>query len=138
MAVHHKNKAFCTLLALVLGGLGIHRFYLYGAKDPWAWLHLSSVPLSAVLWISAPGRPLLFTTAPLVLSILTGIIETLVIGVTADDKWDAAHNPESGHRTDSGWPVVLLLIVALGGGATALIATIARTFDLLITGGSYG
>jgi hypothetical protein len=31
-----------------------------------------------------------------------------------------------------------MLVLALGLGATALIAAIARTFDMLFTGGSYG
>jgi TM2 domain-containing membrane protein YozV len=138
MAIRHKNKTFCTLLTLVFGGIGLHRFYLYGAKDPWGWLHLSTVPMSLLLWASAPGKPLLFTAAPLVMSILAGFLETLVIGLTPDEKWDAAHNAGSGQLSDSGWPVVLLLILTMGGGCTALIAAIARTFDLLITGGSYG
>jgi TM2 domain-containing membrane protein YozV len=138
MAVRHKNKTLSTLLAFILGGLGIHRFYLHGVKDPWAWLHLSTAPLSALLWASAPGQHLLFVAAPLVISILAGFIETLVIGLTPDEQWDAAYNRDSGRQSDSGWPVVLLLVLTLGGGATALIATLARTFDLLFTGGSYG
>jgi TM2 domain-containing membrane protein YozV len=138
MAVRHKNKTFSTLLALVFGGLGLHRFYLRGLTDPWGWLHMASVPLSVLLWALFPGRPLLFVCAPLVLSALGGVIETLVTGLTPDEQWDARHNKESGKLSDSGWPVVALLVLALGGGATGLIAAIARTFDLLITGGSYG
>jgi TM2 domain-containing membrane protein YozV len=138
MAVRHKNKSFATFLALVLGGLGIHRFYLYGGKDPWGWLHLSTVPISALVLASAPGQPLLFVASPLVVSALIGFIETLVIGLTPDDRWDAAHNPGSGRQSDTGWPIAVLLVLTLGIGTTALIATLARTVDLLFTGGAYG
>jgi hypothetical protein len=31
-----------------------------------------------------------------------------------------------------------MLVLALGCGATALIAAIARTFDIMLTGGAYG
>ena len=33
----HKNKAFTTLLAFLLGMLGAHRFYLHGSKDRCTW-----------------------------------------------------------------------------------------------------
>jgi hypothetical protein len=88
-----------------------------------------------LLWT---GAPLLFSASPLVISVLAAFIETLVIGLTPDDKWDALHNRDSGHQSDSTWPLALLLVLTLGLGATALIAAIARTFDLLYTGGAYG
>ncbi|HYD97440.1 MAG TPA: NINE protein [Noviherbaspirillum sp.] len=112
----HKNKTLAAFLAAVFGGLGIHRFYLFGKKDKWAWVHVLLFPLS----------------------VFAGFIEALVIGLTPDDKWDAAHNRDSGKKSDSGWPLAVLLVLTFGGGATALIATIARTFDLLFTGGAYG
>lgn len=116
MSVSHKNKTFATLLAFVLGGLGAHRFYLYGKKDRWAWVHLFLFPLS----------------------VYAGFIEALVLGLTPDEKWDAAHNSASGRQSDSGWPLAILLVLTLGVGAIAVIATLARTFDLLYTGGAYG
>lgn len=138
MAVRHKNKTLCALLAFTLGGLGMHRLYLAGAGDRWFWLHLAALPLSGLIRLAAPDQPLLFVLAPLVISYLAGFLETLVIGLTPDDKWDAAHNAGSGQQSDSAWPLAVLLVLTLGAGAVALIATIARTFDLLITGGSYG
>jgi TM2 domain-containing membrane protein YozV len=112
----HKNKTLATLLAAVLGGLGAHRFYLYGNKDIWAWLHLFFFPIA----------------------IFAGFIEALAIGLTPDEKWDAVHNPRSGTQSHSGWLLVVLLVLTTGGGATVVIATLARTFDLLYTGGAYG
>jgi TM2 domain-containing membrane protein YozV len=112
----HKNKTLATLLAAVLGGFGAHRFYLYGTKDMWAWLHVLFFPIA----------------------IFAGFIEALVIGLTPDDKWDAIHNLQSGTQSNSGWLLVVLLVLTTGLGATAVIATLARTFDLLYTGGAYG
>lgn len=138
MQTAHKNKTLATLLAVVLGGLGIHRFYLRGAKDPWAWVHLSSVPLSLLAMFIGAGQPQTFVLAPLIVSVLAGFIEALVLGLMPDEKWDAEHNRDSGRVSSSSWPLALILVFTLGVGATALIATIARTFDLLFTGGAYG
>lgn len=134
----HKNKTHATLLALLFGSVGLHRFYLYGRKDFWGWLHAATVPLSALLVLGNPEASAIFTAMPLVLSVLAGFLETLVIGVTPDEKWDARHNPGSGRQSDTRWPVPLMLVLALAFGFTALVAAIARTFDILLTGGSYG
>lgn len=138
MPTFQKNKTIATFLAFVAGSLGAHRFYLYSRKDPWGWAHLASVPLALLLRQLSPDQPLLFVAAPLVISGLAGFIEALVIGLTPDDKWDARHNAASGRHTASGWPLAILLVLTLGVGAVALIAAIARTFDLLFTGGAYG
>jgi len=116
MATAHKNKTLATFLAAIFGGLGFHRFYLYGKKDIWAWAHVVFFPLS----------------------IFPAFIEALVIGLTADEKWDDAHNKDSGRKSNSGWPLAVLLVLTFGTGAIAVIAAIARTFDLLFTGGAYG
>ena len=134
----HKNKTFATLLALSLGGVGAHRFYLKGMQDRWGWLHLGSVPLSGLLISLGSDWPALFTITPLILSILAGFLEALVLGLTPDEKWDAQHNRDSGRQSSSGWPLAVLLVLTLGVGATALIAMLARTFDILFTGGAYG
>ena len=118
MSIKHKNKTFCTLLAMLLGGLGAHRFYLYGKKDIWAWIHL--------------------VTLPLIIPIFAGFIAALVIGLTPDEKWDAQHNPNSGKNSDSNWMVIVLVILTFAVGATSLVAIIARLTDLYLTGGSYG
>jgi len=116
MTTPHKNKTLATFLAAIFGGFGIHRFYLYGKRDKWAWVHALLFPLS----------------------VFAGFLEALIIGLTPDDKWDAAHNQGSGRQSASGWPLVVLLVLTFGGGAIAVIAAIARTFDLLFTGGAYG
>jgi TM2 domain-containing membrane protein YozV len=116
MATRHKNKTLATLLASLLGGLGAHRFYLHGKKDFWAWVHVLGFPLS----------------------IFAGFIGALVIGLTPDEKWDAQYNADSGRSSDSGWAVIIIVILTFGLGGTALIASIARAFDLYLTGGAFG
>lgn len=112
----HKNKTLATLLAAAFGGLGLHRFYLYGAKDTWAWVHVLVFPLS----------------------VLAGFLEALIIGLTPDEKWDARHNANSGKKSDSKWPLALILVLTFASGTTILVASLARLFDLLYTGGAYG
>lgn len=116
MNQRHKDKTLTTLLAFLFGGIGAHRFYLYGKKDHWAWLHVALFPLS----------------------IFAGFIEALIAGLTPDEKWDALHNSHSARQSRSGWPLALLLVLTMGVGAFAVIATIARMVDYLYTGGAYG
>ena len=134
----HKNKTITTLLALLLGSVGIHRFYLHGLTDRWGWLHAISLPLSTMLLLSNPELPLLVNTLPLVISMLTASIETFVLGLMPDEKWDARYNPASGIVSDSRWPIALMMVVNLFFGATLLRTLLARGFDLMLTGGAYG
>ncbi|MCG2585673.1 NINE protein [Massilia sp. TS11] len=131
-----KNKSLATLLAFLLGGAGLHRFYLYGKKDVWAWLHLASLPLSGLGLLLLPGLDPYFPCLPLSLSVLAAWVETLVIGLTPDAAWDAKMG--NAQPSDTRWPIAVLLVLTLGVGATGLIWTIARLFDLLYTGGAYG
>ena len=138
MSTRHKNKTFTTFLAAIFGGIGAHRFYLNGPRDRFGWLHLITLPLSLLAISVWPQQRLLFTCAPAVLSILAGLLEALVLGLIPDDKWDAHYNRDSGRQSRSGLLLVVLLVFSLTMGATGVIAAMARTFDLLYTGGSYG
>ncbi|QAU33782.1 NINE protein [Janthinobacterium sp. 17J80-10] len=138
MTSRHKNKTFATLLATLFGGIGLHRFYLHGLGDRWGWLHLSSLAVSGFVTGQWFEQPLLLTAAPLVLSAIAGFVTALVLGLTPDDKWDQAHNPDSGKQSrSSGW-LALVLVLTTGLGAISVIAVLARTLDLLFTGGAYG
>lgn len=76
--------------------------------------------------------------SPLVLSLLASLLEALVLGLTSDEAWDARYNPKSGKKSESSWILALILVLTLGIGAMALIAVLARSLDLLYTGGAYG
>ena len=141
MSIAHKNKTLAAFFAAVLGGAGIHRFYLRGARNPWGWLHFAGLVLSllglAVLGRGDPVKTLL-VSLPLALSILAGALQALVLGLTPDEKWDAAYNPNSGRQTHSAWPLALILVLTLAIGMAGLIFLITRSADLFLTGGSFG
>jgi TM2 domain-containing membrane protein YozV len=134
----HKNKTAATFLALLLGGLGVHRFYLRGGIDKLGLLHLCSVPVAGLVIGLAPGADPFYKLLPLLLSYIVGFVEALVIGLMPDEKFDARYNDGSGRASDSKWPLALILVTTMLVGTTTLIATISRLFDLLYTGGAYG
>lgn len=134
----HKNKTIATALAFLLGAVGAHRFYLRGSTDRLGLLHLCCLPVAGLVYGVGRGPNPFWVLLPILVSAIAGHIEALVIGLTPDEKWDTARNPDSGRATHSNWAVVLLLVLTMLVGATLLIATISRMFDLLVTGGAYG
>ncbi len=134
----HKNKTLTTFLATVFGSIGLHRFYLHGGRDRFGWLHILAIPLSLALMAARPDTPKLFTGLPFVLSALIACLEALVIGLTPDDKWDVRHNAGSGKASQSHWILAVILVLTVGLGAMGVIALLARSFDLLFTGGAFG
>ncbi|TFW29566.1 TM2 domain-containing protein [Massilia horti] len=138
MSAPHKNKTLATFLALVLGGLGVHRFYLKSGYDRLGVLHLCNVPIAGLVYGVGQAPNPFWVLLPLLISYIIACIEALVIGLTPDDKWDAAYNAGSGRSSHSHWIVVVLVVITALLGGTLLIATLARLFDLLYTGGAYG
>ena len=138
MTTRHKNKTFAMLLAVLLGGLGAHRFYLRVSLDTLGLIHLTSVPIAGLVVGLAPDADWFFKVLPLLLSYVVGFVEALMIGVTQDEKWDAIHNPASGKKSDSRWYLAVLLVATMLMGMTIMIGTMSRLVDLLYTGGAYG
>jgi TM2 domain-containing membrane protein YozV len=134
----HHNKTFATLLALLGGGLGIHRFYLRPATDRLGLLHVCSVPVCGLVYGLAHGADPFYKLLPLFVSYIAGFIEALVIGLMPDEKFDARYNAGSGQQSQSGWMLAVVLVATTAIAATVAIATISRLFDLLYTGGAYG
>lgn len=138
MSTSHKNKTVATLLAVLLGGIGAHRFYLRGSLDKAGLLHVASLPIAGLVIGLVPEADIYYKVLPVVLSYLVGFLEALVIGVTPDEKWDAAFNANSGKKSASKWPLAVLLVCTMLLGTTGLILTMSRLVDLLYTGGAYG
>jgi hypothetical protein len=134
----HKNKTIATALAFLLGGVGAHRFYLEGSVDRLGLLHVCSLPLAGIIYGVGRGPNPFWVLLPILVSYIAAHIEALVIGLTPDEKWDAAHNAGAARPSRSHWVLVLLLVLTMLVGATLLIATISRLFDLLFTGGAFG
>lgn len=138
MPTSHKNKTLATFLALALGFVGGHRFYLRGPHDRLGLLHVCSLPVAGIVYGAGHIPNVFWILLPVFLSAIVGYVEALVIGVMPDERWDARHNPGSGRVSHSNWLVALLLVVTMLVGTTVLIGTISRLFDLIFTGGAYG
>ncbi len=127
--MHQKSKTLATWLALTLGSLGAHRFYLYGRRDTLAWLH----PLPTLLGAAGALRMqnlgqddhaawLLIPVLGLMLSI--SMLTAIVYGLTPDARWAECHNPGQPLQA-TGWGPVIGVVVALLVGGTVLMGTLA-------------
>lgn len=122
-----KNKGIAAWLALLLGSLGVHRFYLHGFADRWAWLHPlpTLVALAALRSIENVDSPQLTWALPLFcLMVAIGCLSAILIGLTPDERWNARHNP-SEPAPPSRWAPVLAAIAGLLLGGGSLMAGIA-------------
>ncbi len=125
----YKSKTLAAWLAFLGGAVGVHRLYLHGLTDLWAWLHL---PLTGLgLWgvhrVQTLGQDdmLSWLLLPLLgLMVAQAALHAIVYGLTPDEQWDAKRNPGMPMRATS-WGPILAVIAALIVGATALVATIA-------------
>ena len=124
-----KSKTLATWLALGLGSLGAHRFYLYGRRDLLAWLH----PLPTLLGAAGALRMqnlgqddhaawLLIPLLGVMLSI--SMLAAIVYGLTPDEKWSARFNPGQPVQA-TGWGPVVGVVIALLAGGTVLMGTLA-------------
>jgi TM2 domain-containing membrane protein YozV len=124
-----KNKTIATWLALLLGGLGAHRFYLHGWRDPWGWLFPlpTLVGLGGVIRMRNLGQDdhvawLLIPLFGLMLTI--ALLSAIVIGLTPDEKWSARFRPGEPVQRN-GWLVVIAMVIALLVGGAALMGSMA-------------
>lgn len=129
MNAPYRSKAIATWLAVAVGTLGVHRWYLRGGRDVLAWLHLplALLGLYGVLrmrWLGQDDR-LSWLLVPLLgLLISQAMLVAIVWGLTPDERWDTTHNP--GHPVRAtGWAPVLGVILALLVGGAVLMGTIA-------------
>lgn len=125
-----KSKTAATWIALVGGGLGLHRFYLHGWRDAVGWLH----PLPFALGAWGVGRALAlgqddrlaWALIPLLGIVLAAAMAmAIAYGLTPDDRWDARYNLGRPAATKSGWMAVLGAVLGLFFGAGVLMATLA-------------
>jgi len=129
-----KSKTLTTLLACVGGLLGLHRFYLYGKRDPYGWLHLLGGALGLAGLVVLTGSQLASLTGWLLVlpgdvSLLAGFLAAIVYGLRPDDKWNAQFNATSPIKSRSGWIAVLLVIASLFIGACVLMGGLALGFQ---------
>jgi len=131
----YRSKTIAVWLAVLVGSLGIHRFYLHGRRDLVGWMF----PLPTLAGLLGLQRldllgqddRLVWWLAPwLGLSIGAAMLMAIIYALTPDERWDAERNP--GHPVrPTRWGPVLGAIVALALGTTALVSSIAVTFQKL-------
>ncbi|MBK7261418.1 MAG: hypothetical protein IPI03_05765 [Rubrivivax sp.] len=125
----YRSKAWATWIALLGGTLGLHRLYLYGVRDVAGWLHPlpTLAGLAGVIRLRELGQDdrLAWLLLPLLgLMVSIAMLTAIVYGLTADEKWDARHNPGQPSRATA-WGPVLGVILALLIGGIALMGTVA-------------
>lgn len=127
--VAYKSKTLATWVALLVGSLGLHRFYLYGFKDRLGWFYWvpTFLGLHGIQRVQDYGLDDHWSWAliPLLgLMVAQAMLAAILYGLTPDERWDARHNPgQPVHPTR--WAPVLGVITALLVGAGVLMATIA-------------
>ena len=125
----YRSKTLAAWIALLGGTLGMHRWYLNGLRDPWAWLHWPPAALGLLgvqrMRVLGQDDHLSWVLVPLLgLLISQAMLTAIVWALTPDERWDARHNPGlEPHST--GWGPVLAAVAALIVGGTVLIGTIA-------------
>lgn len=132
-----KNKTIAAWLAFIGGPLGLHRFYLRGFGDLLGWL----LPLPTAVglygiervqqhglddqwsWVLIPF--LGFTIAGCALT-------AIVYGLMTPEQWNTRFNPSAASDAAPGrsnWLTIGALVLSLLIGTTALISSIAFSFQ---------
>jgi hypothetical protein len=125
-----RSKTVATWLALFGGSLGLHRFYLFGAGDAWAWLHPVPTLVGAYgFWrlreLGTDDR-LGSELVPLLgLMLAASMLMAIVIGLRSDERWNARFGGREAPRRSSGGLAIFGVCLALALGATAAMATLA-------------
>ncbi len=132
-----KNKTVAVWLSFLGGPLGLHRFYLKGFLDPLGW----ALPIPTALGLYGVERVkqfgvddgLSWLLLPFLGFTIAGCALTAIIyGLMEPGQWNAKFNGTSGATESSGktnWLTIGALVAALMIGATALIASIAFSFQ---------
>ncbi len=132
-ATHYRSKTLASWLAVLLGPLGVHRLYLKGLRDVWAWLHplptaLGLIGVSRMSSFGQDDRLAMFFVPVLGLMISLSMLTAIVWGLTPDERWDERHN--GGRRgAEAGWAVVIAVILSLLVGGGVLMGTIAYSIQ---------
>jgi hypothetical protein len=131
-----KNKTTAAWLAFIFGQLGLHRLYLFGFRDLWAWLH----PLVAALgwWgvervrLYGQDDQLAWLLIPLLGFTLAGTALTAIYyGLMSSEKWNARYNPGrlDAIAGNTSWLTIGAVVFALLFGTIALMSSIVFSFQ---------
>ena len=131
-----KNKTAAAWLAFIFGQLGLHRFYLFGMNDIWAWLHCAVAALGwwGVSRVFRYGQDdqVAWVLIPLLGFTLAGTCVTAIYyGLMTPEKWNALHNKAkpSSVAGNTNWLTIGAVVFALLFGAVTLMSSIAFSFQ---------
>lgn len=105
-----KRKTIAVWLALILGPLGAHWFYLKRSR---AWLYLLFFPLS----------------------FFVSCVDAMRLGLMPDEKWNETYNPDipADTRQTSGLTITAVAL-SLGVWVTGLMSALAILFQWYFVG----
>ena len=131
-----KNKTLAAWLAFIGGQFGLHRFYLYGWTDMWAWVHPA---FAAVGWygvervrVHGQDDQLAWVLVPLLgFTLAATAVTAIFYGLMTPEKWNARHNlaaPDA-QAGNTNWLTMGAVVFALLFGTIALMSSIAFSFQ---------
>ena len=131
-----KNKTIATWLAFIGGQLGLHRLYLYGWRDAFAWAHpvIAALGWWGVQRVRLYGQDdqLAWLLIPLLGLTLAGTALTgIYYGLMSPEKWNVTHNPAAPDTTagNTNWLTIGAIVFALLFGTIALMSSIVFSFQ---------
>ncbi|TXI12679.1 MAG: hypothetical protein E6Q68_03385 [Polynucleobacter sp.] len=130
----HKNKLLFCALGLFAPGTGFNVFYLKGLSSIWAWLQMLGLFFGILGWKLLADSQMSSTLGWVMvsagfISLQSSWLTTIVYGLRPDEKWDAQFNTVSSQKSNSGWLVVLCVILSLMIGAAVLMSGLAIAFE---------
>jgi hypothetical protein len=137
MMLDMKNKTLTTWLAFLGAPLGLHRFYLFGRHDRWAWLIL--LPTGLCFWgfqrVQEFGIEdyLSWWLFPIFgFTFASCCLNAIVYGLMSKDNWNARFNPQANPATAAGetsWMTIFAIVLSLIVGASVLLSSIVYSFQ---------
>jgi len=132
-----KNKTLVTWLSLLLGPLGINRFYMFGLKDAWGWVLMVMTLLGLYGFERADSMgmddPLSWLLLPVLgLSIAASALHGLTWGLMSAETWNQLYNPHADPQDRAGltnWFTIFALVLSMVIGTIALLSSLAYGFQ---------
>ena len=136
IAPARKNKTLAAWLAFIGGQLGLHRLYLYGWSDLWAWVHPA---IAALGWygvervrVHGQDDQLAWLLVPLLgFTLAATALTAIYYGLMSPEKWNERYNPDAPEAPagQTGWLTIGAVVFALLFGTIALMSSIVFSFQ---------
>ena len=132
-----KSKTVAAWLAFLGGPIGLHRFYLHGARDWLAWLLPVPTLLGAYgvlrMWNLGQDDVASWILIPLLGITVAGCcLMAIVYGLKKPEEWNARFNPQAEPDAPAGrtrWATIWAIVFSLAFGTIVLMTTIAMSFQ---------